>query len=471
MSFLSAGYLLSLFILVIIYYLTNKSRRYIVLLLFDILFFSLFSCYAWIFFLFTGVSTYLLARYLEKSKEKQNILIILTIALNLTIMLGLRLPFITDKYSFIVPIGLSFYTLQTIAYVIDVKRGEISAEKDFFKYLLFIGFFPYILQGPIPRYSEMKDELFTGHDIDTDNLKRGIYMLVYGYFLKMVIADRCAIPVDILFAGYKDYKGFYLLMAGILYSLQLYADFSGCVYIAKGSAALFGICIPDNFDQPYFATSIRDFWKRWHISLSRFLKDYVYIPLGGNRKGKIRKYVNILVTFLISGIWHGHGNHFIVWGLLHGVYQVLGDIFKPVKEKLAGLYDLKRDSFGKKVLSILFTDFLVMIAWIFFRANSIKQGIYMTVNIFTEFNPWIFFTGEMANLGLNEHEWKLLIICVVIMIAVGIMREVKGSILDRFLSQPNLFRCLCLMAIIFVILIAGIYGPGYNAKDFIYGGF
>lgn len=472
MSFLSGGYLLSLFLLIIVYYLTDKSRRYIVLLLFDILFILLLGYQGFIFFLFTAITTYFCGRYVSLNKgKKAKVVLSMTILTNLFVMLILRLPFVTGSYSFIVPVGISFYTLQVIAYMVDCYKDVISYEKSFLKYFLFISFFPQILQGPIPRYKDLSPYLYTGKDVDTDSLKRGIYMLAYGYFLKLVIADRCKIPVDIIFNDYKSFSGLYFLLAGVLYSLQLYADFSGCVYIAKGSAMMFSIPLPENFNQPYFASSIKDFWRRWHISLSSFLKDYVYIPLGGNRKGKIRKYINILITFLISGIWHGRGNHFIIWGLIHGFYQVLGDIFTPVKAFFAKYFDLNRESLGKRILCALFTDFLAMIAWIFFRAGSIKQGIYIVTGIFKDFNPWIFFTGEFTALGLHPKEWTLVFTGVILMIFIGILREKKIRVLTVFLNQPNLFKVLCLMFMIFLILITGIYGPGYDANQFIYGGF
>lgn len=476
MDFISVAYLGFLTVLLILYYVIPKNRQWILLLVSGIFFYSCFSLKMWIFLLFTAVTTYCYGRFLKRSRVWLTVIILV----NAGILLGLKvcasgLGIVNakglERFAVLLPVGISFYTLQTIAYMVDVHKGKIKAQNNFFKYLLFITFFPQILQGPIPRYEELGHQLFGGHAFQEENVRNGAYLILWGFFQKMVIADRCNIVVSEIFSNYLSYDGLYFWIGGILYSLQLYTDFAGCVAIAEGSAQTLGIRLPRNFDHPYFALSIQDFWRRWHISLSRFLKDYIYIPLGGNRKGKIRKWVNILVTFFISGIWHGIGTHYIAWGLIHGFYQVMGEVLAPAKNGLMKITGMEKGGFAHRLFARLFTCFLVMAAWIFFRAENTSKAIYMVSHLFRKWNPWILVSGQLYTLGIAEEEWLLLIFCVIFMIVVGVLHEKGVSIRNAFGKQPLIFRWLLLFAGIFAILIAGIYGPGYDSAQFIYGGF
>ena len=476
MDFISVTYLVSLFILLILYYLIPKNRQWISLLVFSIFFYTLFSWKMWIFMLFTCVTTFLYARYLRYSR----CFLFATILLNISSLLILKLIssdllFITshnlNRFAVLVPIGISFYTLQSIAYMVDVYRNDIQAENNFFRYLLFMTFFPQVLQGPIPRYADLREELFREHCFLEDEVVKGFYLLLWGFFQKMVIADRCNLVVNQIFDQYTMYEGFYLILGAVLYSIQLYTDFAGCVCIATGSAQMFGICLKPNFNHPYFAISIKDFWRRWHISLSSFLRDYVYIPLGGNRKGKLLKYVNIMITFLVSGIWHGMGLHFLIWGFLHGFYQVAGEILQPVKNFLMKITNTEKGSVTHLFVSRCFTFFLVMIAWVFFRAESVQKAVYIVFHMFTKFNPWIFVSGELYTLGIKEEEWGLLLLSGMVMLSVALLHERKIAIRDYFIKQPLFFKWGVLLCLIFLILITGVYGPGYDSAQFIYGGF
>ncbi len=476
MDFISVTYLLFLVLLVFIYYMTPKNKQWIVLLVFSVIFYSCFSIKMWLGMLLTAVTTYTYARFGKRSKG----MLVLTIVFNIGMMLGLKaaasgLGIIQtiglDRLAILLPVGISFYTLQTVAYMVDVYRGRIEPQKNFLKYLLFIIFFPQILQGPIPRYEELGSQLYSGHSYDEKKVQNGIYLILWGFFQKMVIADRCNIVVNQIFRNYDRYDGLYFWIAAILYSLQLYTDFAGCVSIAAGSAETLGVKLPQNFQHPYFAMSVKEFWHRWHMSLSSFLKDYVYIPLGGNRKGKIRKWCNLMLTFGVSGIWHGIGTHFLVWGLLHGFYQVMGEIMQPIKDKMMNMTGMVRNSFTHRLLARLFTCFLVMVAWIFFRAEHTSKALYITAHLFGEWNPWILVSGDLYALGLKEEEWLLLILCIILLIIVARLHEKKISIRENFLKQPLFLRWIVLYVAFFVVLIAGVYGPGYDSAQFIYGGF
>lgn len=216
----------------------------------------------------------------------------------------------------LVPVGIAFYSMQLISYSVDVYKEKIKPEKNFLKFLLFVSYFPQIIQGPIPRYAQLAHQLQEGHRFDERKFVKGFMLIIWGFFLKLCIADKAAVIVNTIFDNYMAYQGLYVLVAGVLYSFQLYTDFLACTSFTQGISGLFGIDIVDNFNHPYFSVSIKDFWRRWHISLSSWLRDYIYIPAGGNRKGKLRKYINILLTFAVSGIWHGSGYKFLFWGLL-----------------------------------------------------------------------------------------------------------------------------------------------------------
>jgi len=250
------------------------------------------------------------------------------------------------------------------------------------KFTLFMAFFPQILQGPIPRFGQLAPQLYAPHRFRYETFCSGMQLMLWGYIQKMVIADRAAVLVDYVYGNAEQFYGITLLTASLFYSLQIYADFSGCVDIERGTAEMFGIDLAKNFERPYFATSIQDFWRRWHISLSSWLRDYVYIPLGGNRKGLARKYVNILIVFFVSGLWHGVGLHFLFWGLLHGAYQVAGALWQRIRTAFAARRKKPAQVLSparlcvRRAWKIFFTFNLVNLAWIFFRVPSLRQGVH-----------------------------------------------------------------------------------------------
>ncbi len=371
----------------------------------------------------------------------------------------------------LVPIGFSFYTLQLVAYCVDVYRGKISPEKNFLKFLLFVSFFPQIIQGPIPRYGQLAGQLVTGNRFNEEKFVKGFMLILWGFFLKLCIADKAGIIVDTIFNNYPAYRGMYVLVGGILYSFQLYTDFQACTCLAQGVSGLFCIDIINNFDHPYLATSVKDFWRRWHISLSSWLRDYVYIPLGGNRKGKARKYINLLITFAVSGIWHGGGFKFLFWGLLHGFYQVSGELLMPVRQTIREKLHLGVPQRVCKCMETIVTFVLVMLAWILFRADRLKTGLSMILSIFTVHNPWILTDDSLFNLGLVWKEFYLLVICLLILLAVSLLQERGIRIRDKILKQNLVIRWAIYICAILFIMVFGTYGWGFNSQDFIYGGF
>ena len=372
--------------------------------------------------------------------------------------------------AWIVPLGLSFYSMQMIAYLADIYKGKIAPQKNLLKYYLFISFFPQLLQGPIPRYAEMEKQLYEGHEFDSANLMNGIQLIIWGFFLKYMIADKAAIVVNTVFETPKLFDGTHILVAAVLYSFQLYTDFLACVTLSQGVSAVFGISLRDNFCHPYFATSIKDFWRRWHMSLSFWLRDYIYIPLGGNRRGTLAKYANLMITFLVSGVWHGASLNFIAWGLLHGMYQIAGEITCGIREKIYHAAGIAKGGLVYQTVKRIGTFILVCIGWILFRASSLSIGLQMIRRIVTDFSLSTLLAGGMYDMGLVREEWTILLASLGVLCFVSWQQE-KRSLRAWFNHQMFLVRWIIYLAAICVIWIFGTYGFGFNAQDFIYGGF
>lgn len=264
------------------------------------------------------------------------------------------------------PIGVSFFTFQAVSYLVDVWRGRMKAEKNYFTYALFVSFFPQLVAGPIERAEALLEQIKQEHRFDYQNAAEGLLQMGIGLFLKLFIADRLAYIADLAYTGPVDHSGLFMLMATMLFGFQIYCDFNGYTIIARGAAQVLGVRLMENFRRPYFATSCTDFWRRWHISLSSWFRDYVYIPLGGNRKGKLRCFWNLLVTFTLSGLWHGANWTYLIWGALNGVYQV--------GEKMLGLGGERKTRAGK-VVGWIVTYLLITLSWVFFRADDMTQAI------------------------------------------------------------------------------------------------
>ena len=269
------------------------------------------------------------------------------------------------SFDVILPVGISFYTFQAIGYTIDVYRGTVAAEKNFFRYALFVSFFPQLVAGPIERSGNLLRQLSDPKPYRHEDARHGLLIILWGYFLKIVLADRIAIFVNNAYGSYNGYSGSTLLLATVLFAIQIYCDFAGYSTIAVGAAEILGFKLTDNFDAPYLSSSVALFWKRWHISLTSWFRDYLYIPLGGSRKGKARKYLNLFIVFLISGLWHGADLSFLVWGGINGLYRVVGEAVAPLRNRLISFLHIHRDSFLYRTLCVAGTFLLIDFSWIF----------------------------------------------------------------------------------------------------------
>lgn len=489
MNLLSVSFLMFFVGFCTIYYLVPHRLQWICLLAGSIVFYLKASPWYFIFLMFSIATTFaagILMEQMQKIAGRKKGILAAAILLNVGLLLLAKFgPSAVEVLGgifhlecirglsprFLMPLGISFYTLQVVAYCIDVYRGNQAAEKNFARYMLFAAFFPQMIQGPIARYGHLAHQLYEEHCFQFKEVRAGIQLVIWGCFKKMVIADRAALLVNTVFDNLSLYSGFELFIASICYTLQLYADFSGFVDISRGVAQVLGISLGKNFNHPYFAQSIQDFWRRWHISLSTWLRDYVYIPLGGNRKGVKRKYLNIMVVFFVSGLWHGVGAQFIVWGLLHGAYQVAGEILRPVRDRCLELLETDRNSFSHRLFKGVLTFALVDFAWIFFRAPSLSQALLFVWKMVSRFNPWIFFDGSIYAMGLDSKDFWLLLFSVIILGAVSLCQEKGGGLRRRLARQSPSFQFLVTALAVLGILVLGVYGPGYHAADFIYANF
>lgn len=398
MLFNSFGFLIFFPIVCLVYFLipSNKYRNLFLLISSYYFYMNWEPLYALLIF-FSTFSTFLCGLWVEKYHEhecRKKIFFIANIIVNLGILflfkyfdfinesifafldiLGLRWN--VPNLQLLLPVGISFYTFQAIGYSIDVYRGTIKAEKNFGIYALFVSFFPQLVAGPIERSTNLLPQFREKHKFDFDNAVEGGRLMLWGFFMKVCVADRLSMYVDSVYNNVPMHNGTSLLLATFFFTIQIYCDFGGYSLIAIGCAKVMGFSLMQNFRRPYFSHSIKEFWGRWHISLSTWFKDYVYIPLGGNRVKPVRHLVNLFITFLVSGVWHGAAWNFVMWGGLHGVYSILERVTPSVG----------RNSRILRGLKVIYCFILVSFAWIFFRANSVMDAFLIIEKIFVAQDP------------------------------------------------------------------------------------
>lgn len=510
MLFNTPQYLIFLPAVVLIYYILPKKVRYLWLLVTSYYFYMRWNpLYVTLLFSCTFL-TYLCGRILEwfrtgetdedvsvreRRQQKQKWCFAVCIVLNLGILgffkyfqfgisiLNCLLSIIhIDEVSWgndiLLPVGISFYTLQALGYLIDVYRGDIYAEKNFLRYALFVSFFPQLVAGPIERSKNLLVQLSKPQAFSYENLRKGCLLLLYGLFLKMVIADRAAVIVDTVYQNSDAYPGFYVAVATVFFSIQIYCDFYGYSTIARGSALMMGIRLMENFNAPYYAGSIKEFWRRWHISLSGWFRDYLYIPLGGNRKGWLRKQRNLLAVFTVSGLWHGAAVSFVFWGLLNGVYQVIEDVVEKTGKRI-GEYtrkwrerfadsEEKEEHFSTVLFRKIRTFLLVSFAWLFFRAGGMISALRMLKGMVRENNWTILFDGSLYELGVAKNYMNVLLGSILLLFVVDYHKYHGKDVAGTFLKQGWWFRVCGIMILLFTILLYGCYGELYDIQQFIY---
>ena len=354
------------------------------------------------------------------------------------------------------PVGISFYTFQTLSYVIDVYNKKIKPERNFAVYAAFISFFPQLVAGPIERAENLLPQIKAKHEFNYDQAAYGLKLIAWGLYKKLVIADNLALSVDAVFNNLNNYTGFSLVTAALFFSFQIYCDFSGYSDIARGSAELMGINLIENFRAPYFASSLRDFWSRWHISLSSWFKDYLYIPLGGNRVNKLRHNFNLLITFLISGLWHGADWTFIIWGGLHGLGQIIENLFSVKR-------DAKQNIF-LKIIKIICVFIFVSLLWIFFRAQNLSDAVYIFSHMFDGINNFRFYIKSGFDAVYGEKRFYMGL--TLILIIYDFIFALKDKEPLELLSRQNIFvRWGFYILIGFIIVFFSQKGAG---TEFVY---
>ena len=488
MLFNSTEFMIFFPITLILYWIFPKKYRYICLFIASYTFYMFWNPKYALLMGTSTVVTFLSGVLIEKLKYKRTVVafsFIINLAIliffkyfdfllhNINIVLSaLNIQLINKPFDVILPVGISFYTFQALSYTIDVYRGEIKSEKNIIKYALFVSFFPQLVAGPIERSKNLLiqiDNLEKVKRFDYDRITEGFTLMLFGYFQKMVIADRAAILVDTVFNGYYEYNSMALILAAVFFAIQIYCDFGSYSLIAIGTAKVMGINLMENFNTPYFARSVKEFWGRWHISLSTWFRDYLYIPLGGNRCSNIRNSFNILVTFLVSGLWHGANFTFIAWGAIHGIFHIIEEQLKPIKEKYLNKFKIKTNAFSFALIEIVITFIIVDLAWIFFRAETIHDAIHYIQRIFTRIDLWTLFDGTLYGLGLNIFEMNILIIALFIFISIDLVKYIRKESIFVFLSRQNLyFRWFVMLFLIFYIIVYGKYGVDFDPKQFIY---
>lgn len=459
MSLSSLLFVFFLPLVVVINFIFPKKYRYIWLFIASCVFYLSNDVRFLVGLLICTVTTYVTALTLEKrSILRRKVLLSLCIGGNILALLLFRYSLLNSLF---VPIGMSFYTLQAMGYLIDVYRKKIEPEKNLIKYALFVCFFPTVMSGPIQRATGLLKQIKEGRDFEYSKARAGLYYLLKGYLLKFVIANQLNVMVNYAYGSYESMPGATLLWATALYAIQLYCDFAGYSALAIGTSKMLGFDLDENFSQPYFATSIKDFWRRWHISLSSWLKDYIYISLGGNRRGKYRTYINLMITFLVSGLWHGSGLNFLVWGALHGSYQIAESIIPKRSDK--------KNNIVCRVFRGMFTFVMVDFAWLFFRAESLEQALNILKRICFNFGfKEMTYYGSYL-LGGTKVNLLLMLVGIGIVFFVDLLHEKEIYLKDIAMYKiPIVIRWTMYIALTLLLLFVVVYNFGQAGSTFIY---
>ena len=391
-----------------------------------------------------------------------------------------------EKFSIILPLGISYYSLMAVSYVTDVYRGIIKAERNPLRVLLFVSYFPHIVEGPFDRYKDLSAQFNVPHKFDYDSFCKGLILVLFGFFKKMVIADRLGITVSEVFNNAQDHSGPAIVIATVMYTFQLYCDFSGCIDIISGVSELFGIKVAENFRQPFFSKSINEFWRRWHITLGLWLKEYVYYPviLSGHFKAvdkfakkhlKSNHLINVIpaayalfFVWFSNGLWHGASMKYILYGLYYYFLMMLGELCKPLFEKMKDKLHIKEGNKPFAIFQMLRTFVIVNIGMLLFRSETVKEFVNTIMYSSTSFN----YLNGMIEVFLNHKYVVFAVAGLLLILIVSIFSETKKKhVHDLFFCLPYFMRIIVCILTIVSIVFFGIYGPGYSASEFVYAQF
>ena len=529
MTLTSFNFLLFFASLFFLYYIIPKKLQWVLLLGANILFYLSAGLKPAVFIAFTTVTIYVGALLIANMAQKQRLLannagelsskeirahnakklerekrlvLIAVIVLNLGILAFLKYfnffaENVNQLFAFVgvlaklptfklfLPLGISFYTFQAVGYLIDVSREVCEPQRNFAKFALYCSYFPSVMQGPINRYNDLSPQLFQPHHFNYTQVTFGMQRMLWGFFKKLVIADRLALFVNQVYGNWQDYTGFQFVIAAIFFTFQLYTDFSGCMDIVIGASQVLGIRLPENFQTPFFSKSISEFWRRWHITLGAWFKDYMFYPMlksnffqkmtdtNKKRFGKklakaLTTYAGLFILWFVMGLWHGASWKFIIGtGLLHWFYVVSGEVCAPIFKKTIAFFKINTDCFSWRLFQSLRTFCLVTLGFVFFRADGFMTALRICKRTLLNFNPWVFFDGTLLTMGLDGKDFTVAVIALLILLVVSILQQ-KIHIREKLAEQNLVFRWAILYILFFTVIIFGIYGPGYDATEFIY---
>lgn len=503
MGITTLNFFIFLAISIVIYYLFPKKHRWVVLLVASIMFFVL-SC-QWqllILLAFGIIATYMGARLIDenmKTEKSKRITLFITLFSIVGVLAALKyinfIPITINgiagifnidlhfaKFNLLAPLGISYYTLSLIGYTVDVYRKISKPQKNIFKHALFACYYPIMISGPIVRYEQMKKEFFEPRKFSLKNLIFGGERMAYGLLKKMVIADQLGMVVNGIFNNYNEYTGIYLIVGVIFYAIQIYADFSGCIDIVIGVSKMYGVTLPENFNSPFFSRTLSEFWRRWHITLGLWAKDYIMYPLQmskpfqklaekcknkfGKKIGKkIPTIIAIFILWLIIGIWHGASYKYVfAAGILPWLYLTISELCEPLYKKIKEKFNINTERFSYRLFESLRTIGLMCIIWLFVLAPSFLKGFDVIANIFN-------LSSLDLRISLPEVPYNIIFLSSLIVIIVDYMQYKGKNVLEEFNKQGLIFKYIVVFFILYLILTYGAYGPGYSPAEFIYGGF
>ena len=483
MSFLSPGFFLFFPLVTLFYFLLPQRARNLWLLVSSWYFYLCAGAGSFLFLLCVLTLTYTGTRFLEgqSGRARRRVLTLLLLLLFGTLFLfkylgfalsmlerllsAAGLSFTSPALELILPAGISFYLFMAAGYLIDVYRGNRPAERSFLLFALFLSFFPYLLSGPIGRADTLLPQFREPHRFSYDGFRSGLLRFLWGAFKKLVIADRLGMLVTTVYAAPDQFGRLQVIAAAAAFSIQIYCDFSAYSDMALGCAQVLGFRLMENFRTPYFSRSIAEFWRRWHISLSAWFRDYLYIPLGGSRRGRTRKYLNILLVFAVSGLWHGAALTFVVWGLLNGIYQVAGGLTARLRARCRQSLRMREDRPLTVLWQMAVTFVLATLAWVFFKAGSLS-GALSVLRAMLPAGPALVHP-VLASMGLDRREFLAAALAGLALLAVDLL-SLRGSVRARVLALPRPLRWLVALILLLCVFLFGVYGTGYDPQDFIY---
>ena len=526
MSYLKFAYILIVVALVFVYNLTPKKIKPLVLLAASFVFFAYISRELIVFLCLSILSVYIGGRVINridtkkeklvqelkdkeekkkiknKYKRRKKLVLVLIILFNLSFLVyykylnffGTNIDMLLSKFNLdidfkvvkhIAPIGISYYTLQAIAYITDVYNEKIKADKNILRMALFMSFFPQIMEGPIARYSDTTEDLYKREKVTKDNFSKGILRMLYGMFKKLIVADRLNGIVKVVFSNHMMFGSFSTFISIAAYTVMLYMEFSGTMDVVVGTGEIFGVKIPENFRQPFFSKNISEFWTRWHISLGTWFKDYIFYPVSlskpmkkltikarkflGNHFGPlISGAVALFSVWFLNGLWHGAGYTYIFFGLYHFTMILLGNIFTPTVIKICAKLHINRANIFYRIFQSVKMTILIFFGELFFRAPTMEVGISMFKRIFSHIKTT---SEQYISFGLDYKDFIVLIIGIIVVFVISLLREKNVDIRAKFLEKKTFTRWAILIAVIVIIFIFGAYGKGYVPVDPIYADF